>query len=162
MAKQVMVMTGDTQLNFAINSLPIENTKRKQIITKAARKSVKVGMLGYAKRKAPKKTGELQRNLKVKSSARSRTYIGARLTSGMATGKGVTENTGNAYYGAFLLWGTKARFTRNRARAKSRYTGKVHPSGWLWEVVDKRKNRVMSIYARELRQNIIKAAKGTL
>jgi hypothetical protein len=152
MAKQVIVITGDKELNRAIASLPIENKTRKRIITKSARSALKVGMLMSAKNTAPIKTGFLKKNTKVKAITRSRGSIGAKVSSGLPT---KSANTGDAYYGAFLLWGTKQRTTKDGANR-----GKVSARPWLYDVVSRKKTRVMRRYAEFIKKNIIKVAQG--
>jgi len=152
MAKPIIVMTGQKELDRAINSLPIENKTRKRVIVQAARESLKSRILKQARSKTPKRTGLLQKNIKVKSITRSRGFIGAKVSAGMPT-KG--ENSGKAFYGAFLLWGTKPRTTKSGANR-----GAIKANPWLYTVVARRRNITMKDYSRRIKKNIIKAAQG--
>jgi len=152
MAKPIIVMTGQKDLDRAMRALPIENKTRKRVIVQAARESLKQRVLKQARRKTPKRTGLLQKNIKVKSITRSREFIGAKVSAGMPT-KG--ENSGKAFYGAFLLWGTKPRTTKSGANR-----GAIKANPWLYTVVARRRNITMKDYSRRIKKNIIKAAQG--
>lgn len=152
MAKPIFVMTGQKDLDRAMRALRIENPQRKRVIVTAARNSLKKRILKQARNKTPKKTGLLKKNIKVLSITRSRTFIGAKVSAGMPT-KG--ENSGKAFYGAFLLWGTKPRTTKSGANR-----GSIKPNPWLYTVVTRRRNITMKDYSRQIKKNIIKAAQG--
>jgi HK97 gp10 family phage protein len=153
MAKPIIVMTGSRSLNRKLARLKIDNKAKKRVLVVAARDTLKKTMLKEARAKSPKKTGLLRKNIKVKTITKTRgRTIGAKVSAGLP---GKNDNTGAAYYGAFLLWGTKPRTTKSGANR-----GSIKPNPWLWTVVKRKRKLTMREYKNKLKENIKKAARG--
>ncbi len=107
MAKVTTVMTGDDELNRRLDALG--GTKAKEMIRKASRPALKP-VLSQARATVPSRTGAYKRSLKIRSIARSRAWVGSRVTT---NGSGNLFK-GKTFYGAFLEFGWKAgRRVRN-------------------------------------------------
>jgi HK97 gp10 family phage protein len=155
MAKPIIVTTGFRWLDRKLKRLKVDNKKKKRAMTVAARDTLKKTMLKEARSKSPKKTGLLRKNIKVKSITRSRGFIGAKVSAGLP---GKNDNTGDAYYGAFLLWGTKRRSLWTLNGESDR--GKIKPNPWLYDVVKRKRKLTMREYKKKLKENIKKLARG--
>ncbi|HAN97625.1 MAG TPA: hypothetical protein DCQ98_09455 [Planctomycetaceae bacterium] len=103
MAKVTIVVTGDREINAMLARL--DGPRAKSAIRQGARHALRP-VLAAAKRHAPKDTGTLGKNIKLRALKRSRARIGARVTSGGKTSTGKsTDYTGDAYHGAFQEFG---------------------------------------------------------
>ena len=156
MAKPIIVMTGFRGLDRKLKRLKVDNKKKKRVMVVSARDTLKKTMLKEARAKSPKKTGLLRKNIKVKTITKTRgRTIGAKVSAGLP---GKNDNTGDAYYGAFLLWGTKRRsFWTLKGEADR---GKIKPNPWLWTVVKRKRKLTMREYKNKLKENIKKMARG--
>jgi HK97 gp10 family phage protein len=94
-----MVITGDERLNAQLAKL--KGPEAKKIIRQAARKALKP-VQDTARRNAPKRTGSLRKSIVIRSLAKSRKQIGARVLTGRDTVK--TKH----FYSAFQEFGWKA------------------------------------------------------
>jgi hypothetical protein len=102
-AKITIVVTGDEQINAALRKL--SGPEAKKAIRQAARYALRP-VLAAAKRLAPSRTGALRGGIRLMALKRSRSRIGARVTSGGRTNRGTaTDYTGAVFYGAFLEYG---------------------------------------------------------
>ena len=137
MAKVTMVLTGDKALNRKLKKLTGKDAKA--VVRKATRPALKP-VLQEARADAPVKTGQLKKNIKIRALPRSRSSLGSRVTSGL----GKNANSGDAFYGAFLEYGTK------RIEAKRFMKG----------AAEKKRSQVLNIYKKEVGQNITKLAKN--
>jgi HK97 gp10 family phage protein len=138
MAKPIIVITGDDELNKKLKLLAGKDAKK--VVRKSLRPALKP-VLQEARGAAPTKSGQLKKNIKIKSIARSRTYIGARVTSGLGKAKSGNENSGVAYYGSFLEYGTKPRTTKSGANR-----GKVKPIRFMLRAAEKKREHALRIY----------------
>lgn len=122
--KITVVLTGSESLNRKLELLTSKQSK--EAIRKAARPAL-APTLAAAKANAPKKTGRLQRSIKIRSIKRSRSRVGARVT----TAKSDNQFSGKTFYAAFQEWGWKtgarkhqldrvARRMANQLRRESR------------------------------------------
>ena len=103
MAKVTIVVTGDQEINAMLARLT--GPQAKSAVRQGARHALRP-VLAAAKRHAPKDTGTLGKNIKLRALKRSRVRIGARVTSGGRTSTGKsTDYTGDAYHGAFQEYG---------------------------------------------------------
>jgi len=152
MAKPIMVITGDDELNKKLKLLAGKDAKK--VVRKALRPALKP-VLQEARGGAPTKSGQLKKNIKIKSIARSRTYIGARVTSGLGKAKSGNENSGKAFYGAFLEFGTKVR--RNR---KGAYRGAIKPFRYMGLASAKKREHALRIYREGIASGLIGLAKN--
>lgn len=107
MAKELLVLTGSPELNQKLRGL--RGPRQKAAIRKASRVALRP-VADRAKSNAPKRSGRLRRSIKVRAMKRSRSRIGARVTS-----SGTDHNfKGRTFYGGFQEFGWRAgRRTRN-------------------------------------------------
>ncbi len=98
--KFTIVLTGTDELNRKL--LELTSAQAKAAIRKAARPALKP-TLTAARANAPVKSGALKRSIKIRSIARSRTRVGARVTTAASD----NQFSGKTFYGAFLEWGWK-------------------------------------------------------
>ena len=152
MAKQMMVLTGDAELNRKLKKL--SGKEAKKVVRKSLRPALKP-VLQEARGNAPKDTNNLSKNIKIKSIPRSRTYIGARVTSGSKKAKPGNENSGDAFYGAFLEYGTKPRATKLGASR-----GRIKPIRYMKKAADKKREHAMRIYREGIAAGILEIARG--
>lgn len=109
--KITAVLTGSESLNRKLESLT--SAQSKAAIRKAARPALKP-TLAAAKANAPKKTGRLQRSIKIRSIKRSRSRVGARVT----TSKTDNQFSGRTFYAAFQEWGWKTGKRKSQVAAR--------------------------------------------
>ena len=131
-----VVVTGDKRLNRKLQRLKATDAK------KAVRESARIALkdIAFAARQnAPVDSGKLQRSIKVRSLKRSRSKVGARVTTGTQT----TDFSGETYYGAFLEYGTE----------------KQEALGYMKSAADNNKQHALRVYRRELKKRIESAAK---
>jgi len=150
--KQMLVLTGDSELNKRLAML--SGKEAKAVVRKALRPALKP-VLQQARGTAPSKTGLLKKNIKIKSIARSRTYIGARVTSGSGKAKSGNENSGKAFYGAFLEYGTKPRSNKSGANR-----GRIKPFGYMKSAANKKREQALRIYRQGIASGLIGLAKN--
>lgn len=128
-----IVVTGDEEINRMLDRL--DGPQARQAIRQAARHALRPTLLA-AKRNAPRKTGKLARNTKLRALKRSRVRIGARVTSGSAK----TDHTGEAYYGAFQEYGwTLGKRGGPRGR-------KIPGKHWMKRAADETQSEAMRRY----------------
>ena len=126
-------MTGDRQANRNLRALEAKIAKK---ITRTAAREGLRPVLAAARRLAPRgETGVLRKTIKLKSLKRSRSAIGARVTSGTREGG---DYTGKAFYGAFLEYGTK----------------RIKPRGFLKRAAETKKRSALTIYRARLAAGI--------
>ena len=132
MAKETLVLTGDKRLNRKL--MKLRGPDAKKAIRKSTRPALKP-VLQEAKNNVPVDSGALKKSLKIRSLPRSRTSIGARVTSG-DTGK--RAFSGEQYYGAFVEFGTK------------------HQKGqkFLKRAADRKRKQAIRIYGEHIGRNI--------
>lgn len=106
-----------------------------KVLASAMRKAAKP-MLAQAKINVPKKTGALQKSLKIKAKKRSRTRVGVDVG---------TRKAGAKFYGAFVEFGT----SRSPAHA------------YLRPAFDSKKAQAIKIAASEIRRGILQIAKAS-
>lgn len=104
-----MIVTGDERINRALKK--ISGKEAKGLMRKSMRPALKP-VLQEAKSNAPSDTGQLKKNIKIKAMKRSRSSFGMRVSMGRP---GQKDNTGKAFYGAFLELGTQDRATQSGA-----------------------------------------------
>lgn len=150
--KQMLVLTGDKELNKRLAML--SGKEAKKVVRKSLRPALKP-VLQEARGNAPTKTGFLKKNIKIKSIARSRTYIGARVTSGLGKAKSGNDNSGDAFYGSFLEYGTKPRRTESGANR-----GIVKPFKYMKKAADKKREQALRIYREGIASGLIGLAKN--
>lgn len=138
MAKPTMVLTGDKALNRKLKKLA--GKEAKAVIRKATRPALKP-VLQEARAEAPKRTGNLRKNIKIRALPRSRKFFGSRVTSGA----GKSENSGDAFYGAFLEYGTKRG---------------IEPRRFMKRAAEKKRSQALSIYKQEVGNNITKLGRN--
>ncbi len=134
MAKRVIVLTGDKQLNKKLQRL--RGPEAKKIVRTAARLALKP-VLDEAKSQVPVRSGALGKSLKVRAMQRSRVSFGARVTTGQQF------FTGQTYYGGFIEWGT-------------RYIAAV---GFLKRSADVKRDEALRIYRQKIQFGIVQLAK---
>jgi HK97 gp10 family phage protein len=107
MARAHIVLTGSEELNRKLAEL--SGPKAKMAIRKASRVALRP-VAEQAKSNAPRKSGRLGRSIKVKAIRRSRSRVGARVTSSGTD----HQFKGRTFYGGFQEYGWKSgRRTRN-------------------------------------------------
>lgn len=111
----------------------LEAKLQKKVVRQAIRKSLKP-VLQDAKREAPKRTGALRKSVKVRSFKRSRSRLGARVTTGTTT----SDFQGKGFYGAFVNYGTKH----------------IKGNRWLNKVAKKNKRKARRIFTEHVRAGI--------
>lgn len=171
MAKVKIVMTGSEELNAKLAKLT--NAQSREAIRKAARPALKP-CLQTARRVAPKGKGALRRSIKIRAITRSRTRIGARVTTS------ASDNlySGKTFYGGFQEWGWrsgkrtankdlgitegKRRTTAQKAIAQSRNKARKKIPGlrFLKRSADSTREECMHIYQTSIKEYIEKTAKG--
>lgn len=95
-----MIITGDERLNRKLAEL--KGPKAKAIIRKAARTALRP-VQSAVKREAPRRTGRLAKSVKIKAFTRSRSRIGAKVT----TAADDNLYSGRTFYGGFQEFGWK-------------------------------------------------------
>lgn len=108
-----MVLTGSEELNRKLGEL--SSKQAKEAIRKAARPALQP-TLAAARANAPKRSGRLQRSIKIRAIKRSRSRIGARVT----TAKSDNQFSGKTFYAAFQEWGWKTGSRRGELNAVAR------------------------------------------
>ncbi len=171
MAKVKVVLTGSDELNRKLASLT--NAQAREAIRKAARPALKP-CLQTARRVAPKASGRLRRSIKVRSIARSRTRIGAKVTTSASD----SLYSGETFYGGFQEWGWrsgkrtsnadlgvgkgKRRTTAQRALAKGRNDSrkKIRGLNFLKKSAQSTQEECLYLYRTAIVDYIEKTAKG--
>ena len=108
--KITVVLTGFESLNRKL--LELTSKQAKEAIRKAARPALKP-TLAAAKSNAPKRSGRLQRSIKIRSISRTRLGVGMRVT----TSKYANQFSGRTFYGAFQEWGWKTGKRQSKVAA---------------------------------------------
>ena len=137
MPKVTVTTTGFPELDRKLKKL--KGTEGKKVVRKSARTALKP-VLQESRSLAPSDTGFLKRNIKVRALPRSRKVFGARVTSG----RGKNANSGDAFYGAFLEFGTR----------------NIKPRRFMKQAADRKRTQALRIYQNELRKNIVMVAKS--
>lgn len=108
--KITVVLTNTESLNRKLAELT--GRQAKEAIRKAARPALRP-TLSAAKANAPKKTGRLQRSIRIRAISRSRIRVGMRVT----TSKYDNQFSGRAFYSSFQEWGWKTGKRLSRVAA---------------------------------------------
>lgn len=108
--KITAVLTGSEELNRKL--LELTSKQAKEAIRKSARPAL-APTLAAAKANAPKKSGRLQRSIKIRAIKRSRSRVGARVT----TAKTDNQFSGRTFYAAFQEWGWKTGKRKSKVAA---------------------------------------------
>ena len=109
--KITAVLTGSESLNRKLEALT--SAQSKAAIRKAARPAL-MPTLAAAKANAPKLSGRLQRSIKIRAIKRSRSRVGARVT----TAKSDNQFSGRTFYAALQEWGWKTGRRRSQVAAR--------------------------------------------
>ena len=139
-----IIITGDEQLDRTLRDLPVKLQKtgiRKA--TRAAAKAVRDDAL----RRVPVFSGDLERSITVRTAKRSNGKSLPRHMFGHAVATREAMFTGETFYGGFIEFGTKARFTRS-----GEYRGAVDEVAFIRESLYGNVNQVRSIFRSELRR----------
>jgi HK97 gp10 family phage protein len=119
MARKVtMVLTGDLELNKKLAALT--DKQAKEAIRKAARPALQ-GTLATARSLAPKRTGALGQSIRIRAITRSRTRVGARVTTNSSS----SLFRGRTFYGAFQEYGWKTGSRKNQLEQATRRNAKA-------------------------------------
>lgn len=140
-----MVVTGDKKLNRKLQTL--KGPLQKKAVRQASRESLKAHLLPATKRAAPRRSGRLQRAVKVRALPRSRKALGARITVGNQSFQGET------FYAGFIEYGRK---TGKRGSAGRR---QVPPNDFMRRTAKRKKQAVLADYKRRMRQKIVELAR---
>lgn len=130
---QSVVLTGSDELNRKLARLKSKDAKK--AIRKASRAALRP-VLEAVKAKAPKRSGKLRRSLKIRALPRSRSRVGARVTTG---GK-ARQFAGETFYGGFQEYGWKSGNRKNPGKR------------FMKQSASAKKQRALSIYASETRR----------
>jgi HK97 gp10 family phage protein len=129
-------ITGIKEIDRALQEL--EKNVAKKVIRQAMRKAMKP-VKQQVEANAPRVTGKLAGNVKIKAIKKSRTKIGIRVQIG------AKEFTGETFYGAFLEYGTKD----------------IPAKGFMRQAFDSAKEEAKGIAIEEIKKGIERdAAKG--
>jgi hypothetical protein len=170
---QTIVLTGNEALNRKLAAL--KSAKAKAVIRKAAREALRP-VLAATKSSAPKRSGRLQKSVRLRAITRSRTRVGARVTTSGS------DNVfgGKTYYGGFLEYGWKAgkratnasvgaskskrRTVSQKAAAEAANAARRQIPGkhWMKEAADSKQSLAMSIYEIEIEKGLLALAQGTV
>lgn len=171
MAKVKVVLTGDDELNRKLAALT--NQQAREAIKKAARPALKP-CLQTARRVAPKRSGKLRRSIKIRAIARSRSRIGARVTTSASD----NVYSGKTFYGGFQEWGwrvgkrtSNADFgadkgkrrtiaQRLQATARNNTRKKIPGLNFLKKSANSTREECMYLYQTSIKDYIEKVAKG--
>jgi hypothetical protein len=155
-----VVLTGSRELNEKLQQL--RGPKQKVAIRKASREALKP-VAEQVKSTAPKRTGKLARQTKVRALTRSRSKIGSRVT---VSGTG-NSFKGKTFYGGFIEYGWKAgRRVRNadlgaargakrtasqKAEAERRNNSRKQIKGteWMKKAAQAKRQMALGIYRAE-------------
>ena len=151
----------------------LTSKQAKEAIRKAARPALQP-TLAAARSYAPRKTGRLKRSIKIRAISRSRTRVGARVT----TAKGDNQFKGKTFYAGFQEWGwktgrrtsnrdlgadkNKRRTSSQRAEAASRNDARKRKTGLGFLKKAARSTRIaaLDLYQQGILQYIRNVAKG--
>jgi len=123
MSNVQLTFDGDKELAKMFDQLPV--TLQKKAMRKAAREAAKV-VHQDALELVPKRTGALRASLKVRAAKfRSRKEGRTKVGSAVITSDGFFK--GDQYYGGFLEFGTKPRYTQT-----GKYTGRIDEERWSY------------------------------
>jgi len=138
MAKKT-IMVGDKELNRRLKALATNLGKK--IVRKAARPAMKP-IHAAAKANAPRRTGLLQKSIKIRAQARSRKWFGVRVTIGKGDYKGKT------FYGAFQEYGWKTgkKGSENRKEIEDKH--------FMKQAFDSHKEQARTIFYAGLRAGL--------
>ena len=137
-----ILLTGDKALDRNLEQLKASAARR--IFGKAARAALQP-IKNDAKRRAPRRTGRLATSIRVRALKRSRSRIGAKVTTGTAG----SDFQGKTFYAAFLEYGYKIgkRSTGVRHAQALRRRGKLKRTEAFFK---KRRARVEANAAKSL------------
>lgn len=151
MARYKLNLEGDRVLAAKLRGLT--DSQAKKAILGACRESIKV-IQKEAKTLAPKRTGALQRSIKVRAIARSRKRIGVRVT----TAKTDNMYAGKTFYAAFQEFGWKTGKRRQKQTTPSGKDGKqasqdsgqvrrqIEGKEFMKQAADRKKNAALEIF----------------
>lgn len=171
-SSQTIVLTGNEALNRKLQA--VAGAKAKAIIRKAAREALRPAFQA-ARASAPRRTGKLARSVKLRAITRSRSRVGARITTS------ATDNqfSGKTYYGGFQEFGWKAgkrtsnamlgvgknkkRTTDQKAEAQRRNAARREVPGkhWLKKTADSHQQSTLVRYSDAIETGLVKLAQGT-
>lgn len=115
-----IAITGVAELDAKFRAMP--NTLQKKALRPATRAVAKL-TLQDAKARAPQKTGQLAKSLKVVATKASRRKDKYTVSHSVQTSDGMFQ--GDQYYGGFMEFGTKERYTKAGA-----YRGYIKRTFW--------------------------------
>lgn len=139
-----VILTGDRLLNQKLARL--KSPRAKQAVRRAARAALKP-LADAMKTAAPVRSGLTRRAIKVRSLARSRVRVGARITLNDKPFAGETYYAGFVEFG----WKTGRRGSLNRRQVPARR--------WMYRTAEGRRGQTLSHYRRQLRLEIETLAK---
>lgn len=166
----MIVLTGDAELNRKL--MQLKGSQAKSAIRKASRVALKP-VAEAAKQGAPRRRGALGRSIKVRAIKRSRSRVGARVT----TGKDASQFKGKTFYGGFQEYGWQAgRRTRNadlgvsrrkrrtasqtaKANARNAARRRIPGTFFMKKAAQSKKQVALSIYRSETRRWILEMIK---
>jgi HK97 gp10 family phage protein len=149
MARKItIVLTGDSALNAKLNELTSKQAK--EAIRKAARPALQ-GTLAAARSLAPKRTGRMAKNIKIRAIKRSRSRVGMRVTLSKEG-----DYTGKAFYGAFNNYGWKTGSRRRPAsKRKPEERRQIEGTRFLNKAAEQTRNSAIKIYREGIRAYIL-------
>ncbi len=145
MPRATMVVTGDKALNRKLQRL--RGPQQKKAVRQASREALKAHLLQPTRRAAPRRSGRLQRAVKVRALPRSRKALGARVTVGDQSFQGET------FYAGFVELGRK---TGKRGSSNRR---QVPPNDFMRRTAKQKRQAVLADYRQRLKRNIIELAR---
>lgn len=110
-----IIITGDAAADRALKEFATNAQRR--IVRKATREGLRP-VLTAAKANAPRKSGRLRKSIKLRAMKRSRTKVGARITTGTAG----SDFQGKTYYGAFQEFGWRVGKRAKEVRRAQNFT----------------------------------------
>jgi hypothetical protein len=174
MAKsQTIVLTGNEALNRKLAALA--GPKAKAVIRKAAREALRP-VFAAVKSATPTRSGRLKRSVRLRAIARSRSRVGARIT----TGGSDNLFAGRTYYGGFQEYGWKAgkratnasvgaskfkkKTSSQKAAADAQNESRKQIPGkkWMKTAADNKQSLALSIYELEVEKGLLGVGKDTV
>ena len=141
-------LTGDAELNRALAA--IKEKTAKDFVRKASREVLKQHVWAFATA-TPRRSGALSRDIKVRAVTRSRTKVGARITTGAG---GLFR--GKTFYGGFQEWGWKTGSRKSTSRRQ------IEGKRFLRNTADRKRDVIVAQYRERLRAMIEEEAASYL
>jgi HK97 gp10 family phage protein len=153
MARKItIVLTGDSALNAKLNELTSKQAK--EAIRKAARPALQ-GTLAAARSLAPKRTGRMAKNIKIRAITRSRSRVGMRVTLSKQG-----DYSGKAFYGAFINYGRKTGSRRQSSlRRQPKERRQIEGTRFLNKAAEQTRASAVRIYRDNIRTYILSVTK---